>query len=184
MAAISGPCAQVRGPGLDVEIESLHHLLDEPPDRVRRRWYAPVTWMTRRWAQWVFNFAVLTAIVLLLAGMGWLFAQAIESGSAFLGAVLASGATVGAVVLGRFHERRKEAEATRRRELGSLYEGMVGSVTGQPFTDRKREKMIVDFMRKTIVYASPGVIKAFRHWRENLPDDDATFAEQRASMVR
>lgn len=111
--------------------------------------------MTRRWAQWVFNFAVLTAIVLLLAGMGWLFAQAIESGSAFLGAVLASGATVGAVVLGRFHERRKEAEATRRRELGSLYEGMVGSVTGQPFTDRKREKMIVDFMRKTIVYASP-----------------------------
>lgn len=28
------------------------------------------------------------------------------------------------------------------------------------------------------------MIKAFRHWRENLPDDDATFAEQRASMVR
>ncbi len=139
---------------------------------------------TRPWVQWIFNFSVLIAIVVILAGVGWLFAKAIESGATFLGAVLAASATVATVLVGRNHERRKHAEATRRTELGSLYEKIAGVMSGQVPTPRAQEKMIAEFLRKAVVYAGPGVISAFRDWRDNLPGEAGSRADDRASMLR
>jgi hypothetical protein len=139
----------------------------------------------RPWAQWVFNFSVLAVIVLVVAGIGWLFAKAIESGSTFLGAILAAVATVTTVLVGRHHERRKEAEATRRAELGALYEKMAGVMAGQSLTMRAQEKMVTEFVRKAIIYAGPALIAAFREWKVNIPEaDDPPRAEVRANLIR
>jgi hypothetical protein len=140
--------------------------------------------MKRPWTQWAFNFSVIGAVVLVLAGAGWLFAKAIQSGSTFLTAFMAAIATVATVLVGRYHERRKEAEAVRRAELGDVYEKIAGVMSGQVGSPRSQEKMIRDFFRKGLIYAGPSVVSAFRLWRDNLHDDDSPRAEVRASMLR
>ena len=138
----------------------------------------------RHFTQWLFNFAALGLIAFGLAGVFWLFARAISEGATFLGATLAAGATVGAAVIVRHHDRKKEAEATRRQHLGGLYEQMAAVMAGQGLTSRATEKFVTQFMRKALIYAGPSVLSAFREWRANLHDEDSSPAVVRASMVR
>lgn len=113
----------------------------------------PMQWKPA--VQWVFNFAVLAIIVFALAGVGWLFARAIEQGATFLGAVMAALATVGAVFLSRYNERKKEAESVRRQQLGSIYEEMAAVMAGHERTSRATTKLMTGFMRKGLTYAGP-----------------------------
>jgi hypothetical protein len=122
--------------------------------------------------QWVFSFAVLAALVGAFAAMVWLFALAIREGSTVVAATLAALATVSAAVIVRYFERRKELEAARRQHLGPLYEQLAAALAGQAMTERKIQKVVHEFMRKSLVYASPPVLSAFRAWKDSLPDDE------------
>lgn len=117
-----------------------------------------------------------------LLGLLWLFAKAIEKGATILAATLAASATVVGAFIVRYWDRKKEGEAARRQHLGPLYEHMGAVMAGFTMTDRKRDKVLVDFMRKSIVYASPSTLKAFRDWRVGLPEEDSEIAA--ADMLR
>lgn len=117
-----------------------------------------------------------------LLGLLWLFAKAIEKGATILAATLAASATVVGAFIVRYWDRKKEGEAARRQHLGPLYEHMGAVMAGFTMTDRKRDKVLVDFMRKSIVYASPSTLKAFRDWRVGLPEADSEIAA--ADMLR
>jgi hypothetical protein len=134
--------------------------------------------------QWTFNLVVLAVVGGTLAGIIWLFALAIREGSTIVAATLASLATVSAALIVRYFERRKELESTRRQHLGPLYEHLGSVLAGQDMAQRKREKVIFEFMRKSLIYASPGVLKAFREWREQLPDGDGADDVTREDMLR
>jgi hypothetical protein len=136
--------------------------------------------------QWIFNFAVLGTLVAAFAAVVWLFALAIREGSTVVAATLAGFATVAAAVIVRYFERRKELEATRRQHMGPLYEQLASALAGHEFTQRKLEKVVTDFTRKSLVYASPAVLKAFREWRQALPDDYEAWPRhaQRANALR
>lgn len=111
------------------------------------------------------------AVALVLAAFAaviWLFALAIREGATVLAAILAAFATVAAATIARHFERRKDLEAARREYLGPLYENLAGVLAGQGMSDRKTQKVIVDFMRKALIYASPRTLKAYREWRLNL----------------
>lgn len=124
----------------------------------------------REVGQWIFNLAVLGALVGAFAGVVWLFALALREGATVVAAILAALATVTAAVIVRYVERRKELEAARRERLGPVYEQLASVLTGHELPQRKIEKVITDFMRKSLVYASPAVLNAFREWRAGLPD--------------
>ncbi len=117
-----------------------------------------------------------------LLGLLWLFAKAIEEGATVLAATFAASATVAGAFIVRYWDRKKEGEAARREHLGPLYEHMGAVMAGFSMTDRKREKVLVDFMRKSIVYASPSTLKAFRDWRVDLPEEDSEVTA--ADMLR
>jgi hypothetical protein len=134
--------------------------------------------------QTVFNFAVLALLAGTVAGVGWLFALAIREGATLLGAFLVGFATVAAALIARHFDRRKEIEAARREHIGSLYEDLASVYAAQDMTDRKREKMIVGFVRKSLIYASPGTLKAFHKWRVAIPEEDAPRHEWRGNALR
>jgi hypothetical protein len=125
--------------------------------------------------QWIFNFAVLAGLLGVFAGMVWLFALAIREGSTVVAAILAALATVSAALIVRYFERRKELEAARRQHLGSQYEQLASALAGQEMTQRRTQKVISEFMRKSLIYASPAVLKAFREWRAGLPEDEGEW---------
>jgi hypothetical protein len=134
--------------------------------------------------QQLLTFAVLVVIVATLAGIGWLFALAIREGATLLGTVLLGFATVAAALIARHFDRRKEIEAARREHIGSIYEDLASQYAAQDMTDRRREKMIIGFVRKSLLYAGPGTLKAFHQWKIAIPEQDAPRHEWRANAMR
>ena len=118
----------------------------------------------------------LSLLVGSFAAFVWLIALAIREGATVLAAILAAFATVAAAIVARHLERRRDLEATRREYLGPLYEDLASVLAGLDMTDRKREKVVLGFMRKVLVYGSPRTLKAFHEWRTFLdgmaPDSD------------
>jgi hypothetical protein len=102
------------------------------------------------------------------ASLVWLTALAIREGATVLAAILAALATVGAAMVARYFERKKELEAARREYFGPIYENLAGALAGQTMTERKTAKVAGDFMRKALIYASPSTLKTFREWRQGL----------------
>jgi hypothetical protein len=128
---------------------------------------------------------VIGMIVGAVAGLVWLFALAIREGSTVGAGLIAALATVGAALILRYYERRKEMEAVRREALARTYEELAAVLTGHDMPQRKREKVVLDFLRKCLVYASPRTLTAFREWRANLPDhEDWSAAETVANGLR
>jgi hypothetical protein len=71
-------------------------------------------------------------------------------------ALLAAGATVFGAALVRYFDRRRIMDATRREHLSGLYLEMASVLAGQEIPARKRDKVVVDFLKKSLVYASRG----------------------------
>lgn len=117
-----------------------------------------------------------------LLGIVWLIAKAIDKGATILAASLASLGTVGAAAIVRYYERRKEGESARREQLGKLYEAFGAAFAGQSRPDRTIEKMLMEFRRKSLLYSSPAVIKAFTTWWREIPDEDAPESEWVGSL--
>lgn len=114
----------------------------------------------------------LTALLLVVCGVGavvFLFILAIRNGSTLGAALLATAATIGGAGLVGLLERRRVMEGIRREEIGSLYLDFASVLTGHEMTDRKREKAILEFQKKCLVYSSAKTLKAFREWFRNLP---------------
>lgn len=140
--------------------------------------------MTSKAKSFITTTAALAVIVVIIAGAGWLVVKVIEQGSTTMTAIVAAAATVGVGLVGRYYEREKAAQATRKSELGTVYE-QIASVTHDVKTPRQMEKLVLGFFRKGIVYAGPSVLEAYRVWRDQIHDDDTTSqAELRASMLR
>jgi hypothetical protein len=126
----------------------------------------------RRIGQVVWALVGLGLVVLAIAVVGLLFVLAIRAGSAFGAALLAALATVGAAVLVRDFERRRVMEAIRREQLGATYNQMAQVLHGQEMPEKKRVKLVDDFLRKSLVYASPTTLKAYRAWFTQLPAEE------------
>ncbi|MFL5847033.1 MAG: hypothetical protein ACJ762_20315 [Solirubrobacteraceae bacterium] len=114
--------------------------------------------------------AALALVLGTFAALVWLVAFAIREGATVVAATVAALATIGAAAVARNYERRKALEATRREHLGPLFEDLASVLAGQDMTDRKRVKVLVGFMRKSLVYASPATLKAFRVWHRGLDE--------------
>jgi hypothetical protein len=127
--------------------------------------------MRRIW-QLVGFIIVLGLIVVAFAAAGLLFVVAVRAGSAFWAAFVAALATVGAAGLIRDFERRKSMEALRREELGPIYNQMAQVLHGQEIPEDERLQLIDDFLRKSLVYASPATLKAYRAWYVQLPSEE------------
>jgi hypothetical protein len=126
----------------------------------------------RRIAQIVWALVGLGLVVLAIAVIGLLFVLAIRAGSAFGAALLAAMATVGAAVLVRDFERRRVMEAIRREQLGLTYNQMAQVLHGQEMPQKKRVKLVDDFLKKSLVYASPKTLKAYQAWFTQLPMEE------------
>jgi hypothetical protein len=133
--------------------------------------------------QWTFNVLVLAALAGVLAGVVYLFSVAIEQGATIVAAFLAAFATVAGAVLVRYFERRRHMEATRREHLGALYVQLGSALAGHDIPDRKRDKVVLDFIHKSLIYASPATLKTFRTWRKDLSDSNEPAAI-RANALR
>jgi hypothetical protein len=112
----------------------------------------------------------LALVVAAITGIGYLFALAINQGATVAAALLAASATVFGAAVVRYGERRRIMEAIRREHLGALYLELASVLTGHEIPARKRDKIILDFLRKSLVYASPKTLETFREWRYALPD--------------
>jgi len=57
---------------------------------------------------------------------------------------------------------------------------------GRNIPERKRAKLLLDFMRKSLMYASPKTLKAFREWFAGLPEDEGDWPpeEVKANTLR
>jgi hypothetical protein len=131
--------------------------------------------------------AGLFALLLLILGVaaaGLLFVVAVRQGSTFWAALLASGATVGAAVLVRNFERRRVADSIRRERLSDIYTEMAQVLHGRDMPQEQRDELMLNFMRHTLVYASPRTLKTFRTWSVNLPEDPWTKDDYTASTLR
>ncbi|HEU4706850.1 MAG TPA: hypothetical protein VFS64_06675 [Solirubrobacterales bacterium] len=127
----------------------------------------------------------LAVIVVVLAGAGLLFVLAVRAGSAFGAAVIAAAATVSAAWLVRFFERGRVMEAVRREELSSIYNQMAQVLHGQEVPPKKRLKLVDEFLKKSLVYASPATLKAYRSWFTQLPKHEKWSKEEfRPSALR
>jgi hypothetical protein len=116
---------------------------------------------------------ILIVLLLVVSGVGavvFLFILAIRNGSTLGAALLATAATIGGAGLVGLLERRRVMEGIRREEVGSLYLDFASVLTGHEMTGRRREKAILDFQKKCLVYSSATTLKAFREWLRNLPD--------------
>jgi hypothetical protein len=117
----------------------------------------------------------LLGLGLLVAGVavtGILFAAAIRAGSTFWTAAIAAIATVGAAFVLRAFERRKVMEEVRREQLTDAYVEMAQVLHGRSISEESRNEVMLEFMRKSLVYASANTVKAFNEWSEQMPDGD------------
>lgn len=126
----------------------------------------------RRVGQVIWALVGLGLVVLAMAVVGLLFVLAIRAGSTFGAALLAALATVGAAVLVRDFERRRVMEAIRREELGPTYNQMAQVLHGQEMPADERLKLVKDFLEKSLMYASPATLKAYRVWHTQLPGEE------------
>lgn len=124
---------------------------------------------------WIYRLLALGVLAGALAALIWLFAFAIQHGATIMAAILAAFATVSASVIVRYFERRNAIEGVRRERLGASYEALASALAGHEMPQRKRDRVIVDFMRGALLYASPAVLGAFRAWRDQLPPEDADW---------
>jgi hypothetical protein len=123
--------------------------------------------------QWILSVLVLAALLIVFVGLVWLIAFAIREGATVVAATLAGLATIGGAAAVRQIERQKAIEEVRRDRLGPIYEQLTGVQAGHNIPQRKIEKMIPEFFRKGLLYASPDLLKAYREWIKGLPDDDS-----------
>lgn len=112
------------------------------------------------------------ALLLVFGAIGsviFLFILAIRHGSTLGAALLATAATIfGSALVGLF-ERRRVMDNVRREQIASLYLEFASVLTGREINERKREKVIIDFQRKCLIYSSAATLKAFRTWYRELP---------------
>lgn len=134
--------------------------------------------------QWFYNVAAVLLVGLLIAGVFWLFGKAIEKGATVLATSLAALATVAAAFIVRWFERRKELEAARRQHLGPLFEQLGAALAGHEMSPRKVEKVMTEYTRRALMYASPAVLKAWREWRDFVVEDDAPRHLHRENALR
>lgn len=128
--------------------------------------------MRKRAGHFVLALLGLGLVVLGIAVVGLLFVLAIRAGSTFGAASIAALATVSAAVFVRDFERRRVMEAIRREQLTTIYTQMAQVLHGQEMPERKRAKLVKDFMERSLVYASPATIKAYLTWFTQLPSDE------------
>jgi hypothetical protein len=122
--------------------------------------------------QVVWTLLGLGLVVVGVAVVGLLFVLAIRAGSAFSAALLAALATVFAAVVVRDFERRRAMETVRREQLSATYNQMAQVLHGQEMPDKKRLKLVEDFMQKSLMYSSPATLKAYRTWHTQLPEEE------------
>jgi hypothetical protein len=134
--------------------------------------------------QWFYSVIALVLLAALLISAVWLVAKAIESGETFIAGSLAAFATVAAAGVARHYERKKQAEATRREYLGKLYEDLASALAGEGRTQQAVRKTILQFRRRMLVYAGPGVVQAFTTWSKQVPEDEASESEWRLNHLR
>jgi hypothetical protein len=119
------------------------------------------------WA--LLGFGMVVAAIVVVVG---LFVLAVRAGSTFGATLVASVATVGGALIVRNFERRKVADAIRREQLADIYTELAQVLHGRESTEEEREELIANFMRKTLLYASAGTLKAHRSWSTNIPPED------------
>jgi hypothetical protein len=130
---------------------------------------------------------IILALVIFVVGIAvvvLLFVVAVQEGSTFLATLVASSATVAAAVLVRNFERRRVAESIRRERLSNLYMEMAQVLHGRELPEAERGELISNFLRQTLVYASPQTLKAFQSWSNQVPDGEWTKEEYHASTFR
>jgi len=103
----------------------------------------------------------------------WLFALAIREGQTVVATIIAGLATIGGAWAVRQVERQKAIEEVRRERLGGIYEQLAAVQAGHEIPQRKIEKLVPEFFRKALLYASPALLKAYREWMRGLPNDDS-----------
>jgi hypothetical protein len=132
---------------------------------------------------WLFFGLALTVLAIALVGL--LFVVAIRAGSTFGAAFIAALATVIATLLVRDFERRRVMETIRREELGTIYNQMAQVLHGQEMPEKRRLKLVDDFLRKSLMYASPATLKAYQTWLAQLPPSEQWAREDfRPNTVR
>lgn len=141
--------------------------------------------MARRAGQVLLFLLGLSTLIAGVAAMGVLFVLAVRAGSALWTATIAAMASVGAALVLRGFERRKVMEEIRREQLTDAYVEMAQVLHGRSAEEERRDEVMRDFMRKSLVYASARTIKAFSEWSEKLPgDDEEDPALWKASTLR
>ncbi|MET0559701.1 MAG: hypothetical protein ABW065_13700 [Solirubrobacterales bacterium] len=124
----------------------------------------------------------IVALSLVFGAIGaviFLFILAIRHGSTLGAALLATTATIGGSALVGIFDRRRVMDGVRRHEIGSLYLEFASVLAGQEMTARKREKVILDFQKKCLLYSSAGTLKKFRAWHRGLPGrPDGDWSDQ------
>jgi hypothetical protein len=139
----------------------------------------------QRIGQVISGIVALLLVVVGVAAVGLLFVFAVRQGSTFWAALLASAATVGAAGLVRNFERRRVADSIRRERLSDIYTEMAQVLHGREIPDDQRSELMSNFIRQTLVYASPKTLKTFRSWNANLPGGERwTKDEYTASTLR
>jgi len=115
-----------------------------------------------------------------LAGAGWLVYQAIQSGSTFLGTVIAAFATVVAVLVARYFEGQRDAQLVRREHLTSIYEDLIVRFTNAESASDGPDAVdaIRLFHRKVLLWGHADVVKSFVAWRNTLPEDPDEIDER------
>lgn len=122
---------------------------------------------------------VLVLVFGAIGGVVFLFILAIRHGSTLGAAVLATTATIAGSALVALLERRRVMDSVRREQIASLYLEFASVLTGHEMNARKREKVILEFQRKCLVYSSAATLKAFRTWYRGLPNrPDGDWTDQ------
>ncbi len=75
-------------------------------------------------------------------------------------------------------------EAIRREQLGATYNQMAQVLHGQEMPEDQRMQLVDDFLQKSLMYASPKTLKAYREWFTKLPVEDSPVEAFRPSSLR
>lgn len=127
----------------------------------------------------------LAIVIAAMAVVGVLFVLAIRAGSTAGAALIAAMATVGAALVLRSFERRKVMEEIRREQLTDTYVEMAQVLHGREVSEEQRDEVMLEFLRKSLVYASAKTIKAFTAWSSQVPYDEEPGSQAwRASSLR
>jgi LPS O-antigen subunit length determinant protein (WzzB/FepE family) len=140
--------------------------------------------MKGRVGQIVLFLVGLAFVVGVAAAVGVLFVLAIRAGSTVGAALIAALATVTAALVVRSFERRKVMEEIRREQLSDVYTEFAQVLHGRSASDEERGQLMLEFMRKSLIYASAGTIRAFSEWDSQIPEEGAAKEDWKASSLR